>query len=54
MCDARDASGSCVEGGTFVLAGLMSWGYGCEDTFPGVLTEVTSYLDWINALRAKP
>ena len=51
MCDVRDAGGSCVDGGTFYLAGLMSWGYGCEDTFPGVMTQASAYIDWIDAGR---
>uniref|UniRef100_A0A182PZJ0 Peptidase S1 domain-containing protein n=1 Tax=Anopheles farauti TaxID=69004 RepID=A0A182PZJ0_9DIPT len=37
------------ESGSFVLAGIVSWGIGCGgDSLPGVYVEVSKYLDWIN------
>jgi len=41
-----DSGGPLVSGN--VLAGLVSWGYGCaEPGFPGVYTEVAHFSNWI-------
>ena len=43
-----DSGGPMVCGGS--LCGIVSWGYGCaRPNYPGVYTEVSYFVDWINA-----
>jgi len=42
---------TCVRNGQPVLAGLVSWGFGCADEgFPGVYANVYNYLPWIKKI----
>ena len=40
----------CNDGGNAVIAGSVSWGFGCaHPQYPGVYSRTTHVLDWIKA-----
>ena len=40
----------CNDGGKAIIAGVVSWGYGCaEANYPGVYARNTMVLDWIKS-----
>ena len=46
-----DSGGPLTQAG--LLVGVVSWGEGCADEgYPGVYTEVSYFLDWIEASAA--
>ena len=58
ICAGLDQGGkdSCQgdSGGPFMcgnqLSGIVSWGYGCAEAgYPGVYTQTSYFIDWINA-----
>ena len=67
LCAGYDAGGhdSCrgdsgspmivSNSGQWKLAGIVSWGIGCADSYkPGVYTRVSQYVSWINSNVTTP
>jgi hypothetical protein len=40
--------GTAENGGVDVLVGIVSWGYGCAEGFPGVYTRLSVFSDFVN------
>ena len=41
---------ACLENGTFVLAGAVSWGHGCvQRNQPGVYANIENFLSWFDS-----
>ena len=51
LCMQYDSGGPLVCSGA-AQCGIVSWGYGCaESSYPGVYTQVSYFIDWIDNNR---
>lgn len=39
---------SCLEGGHWILRGVVSWGHQCSPDYHTVFARVSSFVEWIN------
>ena len=60
ICAGEKGKGPCHgdSGGPLVdnhgyLVGIVSWGYGCAQGYPGVFMETSSFVDWVNLTVSK-